>query len=78
MQEESHPSRVRGLKYDACQGRRIDVGSHPSRVRGLKYDERNRPRIYQRSHPSRVRGLKFQILNLGSIDQGRTLRGCVD
>ena len=35
---QSHPSRVRGLKWDVVGDRDADFGaSHPSRVRGLKF-----------------------------------------
>ena len=34
---KSHPSRVRGLKYEGVRGVCEDGGSHPSRVRGLKF-----------------------------------------
>ena len=33
----SHPSRVRGLKYEWKQAEDGEQLSHPSRVRGLKY-----------------------------------------
>ena len=36
----SHPSRVRGLKYDPATAPAIAGLSHPSRVRGLKYQRK--------------------------------------
>ena len=34
--QRSHPTRVRGLKYNGCDPRKIIPTSHPTRVRGLK------------------------------------------
>ena len=57
----SHPSRVRGLKYDDQVDAASDAfTSHPSRVRGLKCTIlRDDDSSSGLSHPSRVRGLKF-------------------
>ncbi len=35
--QESHPTRVRGLKFDLVTGNFTQLQSHPTRVRGLKY-----------------------------------------
>ena len=35
--EESHPSRVRGLKFPGFSPEKTGIESHPSRVRGLKW-----------------------------------------
>ena len=56
---ESHPSRVRGLKYRRVENSVELETSHPSRVRGLKYADRGRSGGRGWSHPLRVRGLKY-------------------
>ena len=60
--EASHPSRVRGLKFDGNRKVPVSQLSHPSRVRGLKLLEQQNHSNGLWSHPSRVRGLKFRLI----------------
>jgi len=59
-QNESHPTRVRGLKWIRKSGPLAGKRSHPTRVRGLKYHRGGLHRRHGESHPTRVRGLKYQ------------------
>ena len=77
----SHPSRVCGLKYYLKYGKTADVyWSHPSRVCGLKSgDRKGRYMGIQKVAP--FAGVWIEILldeKRKWIDDGRTLRGCVD
>ena len=56
---KSHPTRVRGLKYDYSPSMISSGLSHPTRVRGLKLKEYFTPCLLILSHPTRVRGLKL-------------------
>ena len=57
----SHPSWVRGLKYELIEALRVYLWSHPSWVRGLKlFCTKFVPSAIV-SHPSWVRGLKSNI-----------------
>jgi len=58
VSQESHPSRVRGLKHSQDTLSKEKETSHPSRVRGLKPIMMDGFHLSDMSHPSRVRGLK--------------------
>ena len=58
IEQQSHPSRVRGLKSTLSPVLVALDQSHPSRVRGLKSDSALPWPAQTTSHPSRVRGLK--------------------
>src|SRR5690625_2162313 len=74
----SHPSWVRGLKYNTGNASRGAGASHPSWVRGLKL--KLWELVYQQlmSHPSWVRGLKCSSDGQMGYINSRTLYGCVD
>ena len=55
---QSHPTRVRGLKLRFERKVLKLIRSHPTRVRGLKSCKHNQRDTTGRSHPTRVRGLK--------------------
>ena len=59
----SHPTRVRGLKFNVIIHYKHSVLSHPTRVRGLKFQPEEITENGGESHPTRVRGLKFSYGN---------------
>ena len=79
MEATSHPSRVRGLKYQDNRPGTTDSLSHPSRVRGLKYAFDGIGRIHYLVAP--FTGAWIEIVGMVktvSEPSRRTLHGCVD
>ena len=76
----SHPSRVRGLKYQLDLSWLFDCVVAPFTGAWIEIEMAAATSAKQAaSHPSRVRGLKFcQSLRFDKEVGSRTLHGCVD
>ncbi len=79
IQTESHPSRVRGLKYYVLYGGYGELESHPSRVRGLKYGCKLFCDMGLKVAPFAGAWIEMSPSRHHYLYKfGRTLRGCVD
>ena len=65
----SHPTWVRGLKYDHRPEERDRRGSHPTWVRGLKFLISIGTSFTTTSHPTWVRGLKCNGVVMSTGEQ---------
>ena len=74
----SHPTWVCGLKLLKKRINLLNLLSHPTWVCGLKHYLFSLPDQGQESHPTWVCGLKQCDMTQILLNQGHTLRGCVD
>ncbi len=68
--KKSHPTRVRGLKFNDGIIRPYEYTSHPTRVRGLKYELHESMRNQALVAPYTGAWIEIKVLVAGTRDNG--------